>query len=156
MIDVIEKIVRFITKKKKTILEKDLIETRDKFREVIYNNGSLLDPEINEKLVGLQDKIEYLIEKDYHEEILKGLNGILIELIDKSIENNKIAASSVKKLKETLIQYEKFIDDLIVKFQEKENCERNIEAEFNNKSMEKFENVVENIREDINKDKGVF
>lgn len=156
MIYLIEKIVRFITKKKKTILEKDLIETRDKFREVIYNNGSLLDPEINEKLVSLQGKIEYLIEKDYHEEILKGLNGILIELIDKSIENNKIAASSVKKLKETLIQYEKFIDDLIVKFQEKENCERNIEVEFNNKSMEKFENVVENIREDINKDKGVF
>lgn len=156
MVDVIEKIVRFITKKKKTILEKDLVETRDKFREVIYNNGSLLDLEINEKLVSLQGKIEYLIEKDYHEEILRSLNGILIELIDKSIENNKIADGQAKKLKETLVQYEKFIDDLIVKLQEKENLQRNIEAESNNKSMEKFGDIVESIREDINKDKGVF
>jgi hypothetical protein len=152
----IEKITKFFASKKKTISERELRETKDKLKELLYNNGKMLDLEVNERLIRLQDKIDYLICNEYHQEIIKGLNGILVELIDKSISNNKLVASSLEKLKEALKKYEDFIDDMIKRLKEEKKENQLLEANGNNEILEKFEDVVENIREDMNQDKGVF
>lgn len=152
----IEKIIKFFASKKKTISERELRETKDKLKELLYNNGKMLDLEVNERLIRLQDKIDYLICNEYHQEIIKGLNGILVELIDKSTSNNKLVPSSLEKLKEALKKYEDFIDDMIKRLKEEKKENQLLEAKGNNEILEKFENVVENIREDMHKDKGVF
>jgi hypothetical protein len=152
----IEKITRFFTNKKKTISERELKETKDKLKEFLYNNGKMLDFEVNERLIRLQDKIEYLIDNNYHQEMIKGLNGILVELIDKSISNSRIVPSSLEKLREALKRYEGFIDDMIKKLKEENEESQLSETSENNAILEKFEDIVENIREDMKQDKGVF
>lgn len=152
----IEKIIRFFAGRKKTISDRELRETKDKLKELLYNNGKMLDLEVNERLIRLQDKIDYLICNEYHQEVIKGLNGILVELIDKSVSNNKIVPSSLEKLKEALKKYEDFIDDMINKLKEEKEKSQVLEGSGNNQLFEKFEDVVETIKEDMHQDKGVF
>lgn len=152
----IKKVVKFFTDRRKTISDKELKEAKEKLKELLYNNGNMLDLEVNETLIRLQEKIDYLIKEDYHEEMLKGLNGILIELIDKSISNNKIIPSSLEKLREALKKYESFMDEMLIKSKEKSKKDELLLGSENEKVLKRFEDVVESINEDLKNDKGIF
>lgn len=152
----IKKVVKFFTDRRKTISDKELKEAKEKLKELLYNNGNMLDLEVNETLIRLQEKIDYLIKEDYHEEMLKGLNGILIELIDKSISNNKIIPSSLEKLREALKKYESFMDEMIIKSKEESKKDELLLGSENEKVLKRFEDVVESINEDLKNDKGIF
>lgn len=152
----IKKVVKFFTDRRKTISDKELKEAKEKLKELLYNNGNMLDLEVNETLIRLQEKIDYLIKEDYHEEMLKGLNGILIELIDKSISNNKIIPSSLEKLREALKKYESFMDEMLIKSKEESKKDELLLGSENEKVLKRFEDVVESINEDLKNDKGIF
>lgn len=150
----ISKLIGFFTKRKRTIPEQSLIYTRNRLKQLVYNEGKILDIDINERLIELEKKLEYLIEKEYHIHILDELNGVLLALIESSINKNKILPGSVEKIKEALDQYEKFIDDMIKKHEEEENKEIKITEKVINGELDKFSSIVKSMSDDIKKGKG--
>lgn len=150
----LSKLIGFFTKRKRTIPEQSLIYTRNRLKQLLYNEGKILDIEINERLVELEKKIEYLIEKDYHIHILDELNAVLLALIESSINKNKILPGSVGKIKNALVQYENFIDDMIKKYEEEENKKIEITEKVINSELDKFSSIVKSMSDDIKKGKG--
>ncbi|MCY6370123.1 hypothetical protein [Clostridium ganghwense] len=150
----LNKLISFFTKRKRTIPEQSLVYTRNRLKHLLYNEGKILDVEINERLVELEKKIEYLIDKDYHIQILDELNGVLLALLESSIHKNKILSGSVNKIKKALDQYENFIDDMIKKYEEEENKEIEMTEKVINEELDKFSTIVKSMNDDIKKGKG--
>ncbi|MCY6484909.1 hypothetical protein OW763_11205 [Clostridium aestuarii] len=150
----LKKIINILKKRKKTIPEQSLAYTKEKLQQLIYNDGKILDVELNKRLIILVKKIEGLIEKNYHLEILDELNGVLLALIESSINKNGELIGSADKIKETLKQYEKFIDEMIKKYEEEQNKQFKTEQKFLNDEFNKFSDVVESMSDDIKKGKG--
>ncbi|MCY6959189.1 hypothetical protein [Clostridium brassicae] len=150
----LSKFIEKFINKKSTIPNQSLIYTKNKLKQLLFNNGKILDIQINEKIIRLEKKIEYLIENDYHIEVLDELNGVLIALIEGSISKEKIPEGSIKKIKESLDQYEKFIDEITEKYEDEHNKDLEMKEKFINDQFDKFTEVVKSMREDIKKGKG--
>ncbi|WMJ79849.1 hypothetical protein RBU49_13370 [Clostridium sp. MB40-C1] len=146
-------IEKFISKKN-TIPNQSLVYTKNKLKQLLFNNGKILDIQINEKIIRLEKKIEYLIENEYHIKVLDELNGVLIALIEGSISKEKIPKGSIKKIKDSLDQYEKFIDEITEKYEDEHNKDVEMKEKFINEQFDKFTEVVKSMREDIKKGKG--
>lgn len=150
-----KKLCNKFLKRKKTIPECNLTYTRNKLKHILYNDGKILDININERIIRIEKKIEYLIDKDYHIKILDELNGVLIVLIEECIsDKGTLTQKAIDKIVSTLDKYEKFIDDLIEKCELENNKENQLKEEFINNQFDKFSEVVDSISEDIKKGRG--
>lgn len=121
----IRKIVKFFTKRKKTISEKTIKDVLNKLDSLQDCDTNGLPKDVIAVVEILQGELNYLVEKNYKDKMLNELNGVLVEIIEKNLAGNKAPTKYLKdsyksylpkninSLKEILLKYEKYINKII-------------------------------------------
>ncbi|WP_152909107.1 hypothetical protein [Clostridium homopropionicum] len=109
--------VRFISGRKKTILEKTISETIDILQEIKNINLSIFNEETLGVLEDIKEKLKYLNNINYRNENLNSLNGVLVELIRKYLDKSKSSTKIDIKLYASLINYKNFVDKIMLEIE---------------------------------------
>lgn len=110
----ISKIVKFINGRKKTISEKTIPETIDILQNINKTNSNIFNDEALKMLEEINEKLKCLNNVNYKNQNLNSLNGVLVELIRKSLDGGKSSAKVDEKLYTNIINYKKYIDKLMI------------------------------------------